>query len=155
MGITHDTPTCTAHGGFGGGLACTAGLQAGMLALVWNCSNCKVDGYRLYRVDSGRHDLQPSGGAYASDATVTLALLSAPSDGFNGKCYAVSAYKGANESALSNWGCAGAGSTATTTTLVGGARAALVPFSREPNRHDRLDALALRQLRFQPLRRLR
>ncbi len=117
MGITHDTPTCTAHGGFGGGLACTAGLQAGMLALVWNCANCKVDGYRLYRVDGGRHDLQPSGGAYASDATVTLALLSAPSDGFNGKCYAVTAYKGANESALSNWGCAGAGSTATTTTL--------------------------------------
>jgi len=117
MGITHDTPTCSAHGGFGGGLACTAGLQAGLLALVWNCPSCKVDGYRLYRVDGGRHDLQPSNGAYGNDATVTLALLSPPSDGFNGKCYAATAYKGSNESALSNWACAGSSSTATTVTL--------------------------------------
>jgi hypothetical protein len=117
MGITHDTPTCSAHGGFGGGLACTAGLQAGMLALVWNCAGCKADGYHLYRVDGGQHTLLSAGGAYASDASVTLALLSPPSDGFNGKCYAVTAYKGPNESALSNWTCAGAGSVATTTTL--------------------------------------
>jgi hypothetical protein len=117
MGITHDAPTCTAHGGFGGGLACTAGLQAGLLALIWNCPSCKVDGYRLYRVDGGRHDAQPSNGAYGNDATITLALLNPPGDGFNGKCYAVTAYKGPNESALSNWACAGAGSTATTTTL--------------------------------------
>jgi hypothetical protein len=117
MGITHDTPTCAAHGGFGGGLACTAGLQAGMLALIWNCLNCKIDGYHLYRVDGGQQALQPANGAYSNDATITLALLGAPGDGFNGKCYAVKAYKGSNESALSNWACAGAGSTATTTTL--------------------------------------
>jgi hypothetical protein len=117
MGITHDPPTCTAHGGFGGGLACTAGLQAGMLALIWNCPTCKVDGYHLYRVDGGQHALLPANGAYSNDATVTLALLNQPGDGFNGKCYAVTAFKGANESALSNWACAGAGSTATTTTL--------------------------------------
>jgi hypothetical protein len=117
MSITHDTQTCSAHGGFGGGLACLAGLQAGMLALIWNCKGCQVDGYHLYRVDGGQHTLLPSNGAYGNDASVTLALLSAPSDGFNGKCYAVTAYKGSFESNLSNWACAGAGSVATTVTL--------------------------------------
>jgi hypothetical protein len=117
MGITHDTPTCTAHGGIGGGFACTAGLQAGFLALVWNCQGCKVDGYRLYRVDGGRHDAIPSSGAYANDATVTLALIDPQGANLNGRCYAITAYKGSNESTLSNWACAGAGSVATTVTL--------------------------------------
>jgi len=117
MGSTHDPKVCTAHGGFGGGLACTAGLPSGMLPLIWNCPNCQVDGYHLYRVDSGQHTLMPANGAYSNDATVTLALLDAPSDGFNGKCYAVTAYKGSNESQLSNAYCAGNGSVMATMTL--------------------------------------
>jgi len=117
MGSTHDPKVCTAHGGFGGGLACTAGLPSGMLPLIWNCPNCQVDGYHLYRVDGGQHTLMPANGAYSNDATVTLALLDAPSDGFNGKCYAVTAYKGSNESQLSNAYCAGNGSVMATMTL--------------------------------------
>ncbi len=117
MGSTHDPHMCASHGGTAGSLACSAALPAGQLALVWTCHGCKVSGYRLYRVDNGQHTLLPANGAYASDATITLALLEPPGDGFNGKCWAVAAYNGSNESTLSNSWCAGAGSTISSMTL--------------------------------------
>lgn len=95
---TNDPQMCTQHGGFGGGLACTAGFSNGWLALIWSapnaCSNC-IDGYDVYRVDGGQHTFvykQNNG------KDVTLALVTKPSDGFNGKCYSVTAYSGNKES---------------------------------------------------------
>ncbi len=107
MTNTTDSKVCTQHGNFAAGLGCTAGLPHGMLALVWNCPNCKVDGYRLFRVDSGKHDPVA---IPANGADFTAALLDAPPGGFNGQCYAVVAYRAAYESAPSNAYCASGGS---------------------------------------------
>ena len=98
LSSTNDPQVCTAHGGFGAGLACSAGFHNGWLALIWNapnaCANC-IDGYNVYRVDGGQHTFvykQNNG------KDVTVALVTTPSDGFNGKCYSVTAYTGNRES---------------------------------------------------------
>jgi hypothetical protein len=108
---TTDPPTCTNHGGFGAGLACLAGIPKGQLALIWNWSPVKgvpnVNGYKIYRVDGGQHTLIPANGAYSNDGTVTVAVLDTPADGFNGKCYVVTALEGTTESHDSNFFCAG------------------------------------------------
>jgi len=112
---TLDQKTCNDHGGFAGGLACKAGLPNGMLALVWNyCSGCQADGFHLYRVDGGRRDAVS---IPANGTSVTIALLDVPSDGFSGKCYAVTAYRGSAESALSAQFCVAGGSTIQTVSL--------------------------------------
>jgi hypothetical protein len=98
---------CSAHGGFAGGLACMAGIPQGWLALIWNfCNGCKADGFHVYRIDGGHHDLVP---IPANGAAVTLAVLNVPPGGFAGKCYAVAAFRGSLESTLSNPFCVGAG----------------------------------------------
>ena len=102
---TLDTKVCTQHAGFAGGLACTAGFPNGMLALVWNCPDCKVDGYRLFNVSGG--DPRPIA-IPANGGDVTAALFT-PSKGDVG-CYAVRAYRGSYESASSNTYCTGGGS---------------------------------------------
>jgi hypothetical protein len=112
---TVDPKVCTAHGGFAAGLGCTGGLPAGMLALVWDCPKCSADGYRLFRVDGGKHDpvaIPANGGAFMA------ALLDAPPGGFHDQCYAVEAYRGNYESAMSNSYCASGGSVLTTTTFL-------------------------------------
>jgi hypothetical protein len=112
---TVDPKVCTQHGGFGAGLGCTAGLPNGMLALVWDCPNCNVDGYRLFRVDGVKHDpvfIPANGGAF------TAALLDAPAGGFRDQCYAAVAYRGTYESVMSNAYCANGGSVINTTTFV-------------------------------------
>ena len=98
MSSTNDPQVCTAHGGFGAGLACSAGFSNGWLALIWNapnaCGSC-IDGYNVYRVDGGQHTFiykQNNG------KDVTVALVTKPSDGFAGKCYSVTAYSGNKES---------------------------------------------------------
>jgi hypothetical protein len=102
---TTDSKVCGTHGGLGGGLACQAGLPKGMLALVWNfCSTCKADGYHLYRVDGGQHTSVP---IPANGTQVSMALLDVPTGGFGGKCYAVTAYRGTQESAPSARFCVG------------------------------------------------
>ena len=114
MAHTVDPKMCTQHGGFAAGLGCTAGLPHGMLALVWDCANCKVDGYRLYRVDGTRHDPVA---IPANSASFTAALLDAPQGGFGGHCYAATAYRGTYESELSDHFCADGGSVVNTVTL--------------------------------------
>lgn len=105
LNSTNDPQVCTAHGGFGGGLACTAGFSNGWLALIWNapnaCSSC-IDGYKVYRVDGGQHSFVYN---QNNGKDVTLALVTKPSDGFNGKCYSVTSYKGNAESSDSNTYC--------------------------------------------------
>jgi hypothetical protein len=113
MTNTIDAKVCTQHGGFGAGLACTAGLPSGMLALVWSCASCSVDGYRLFRVDGGRREPVA---IPANGAGVTAALLDAPQGGFAGRCYAALAYRGTYESELSNAYCASGGSVMNTAT---------------------------------------
>jgi hypothetical protein len=112
---TVDPKVCTQHGGFAAGLGCTGGLPNGMLALVWDCPNCNVDGYRLFRVDGGKHDavaIPANGGAF------TAALLDAPAGGFRDQCYAAVAYRGTYESVMSNAYCANGGSVINTSTFL-------------------------------------
>jgi hypothetical protein len=112
---TVDPKVCTQHGGFAAGLGCTGGLPNGMLALVWDCPGCNVDGYRLFRVDGVRHDpvaIPANGGSF------TAALLDAPAGGFHDQCYAAIAYRGTYESAMSNAYCANGGSVISTTTFL-------------------------------------
>jgi hypothetical protein len=109
---TTDPPTCTNHAGFGGGLACLAGIPKGQLALIWNWTPIKgvpnVDGFNVYRVDGGQHTrVAQQNAKLDSGAAATLALLDPPSDGFNGKCYVVTSYVGTTESHDSGFFCAG------------------------------------------------
>jgi hypothetical protein len=98
---------CSAHGGFAGGLACMAGIPQGWLPLIWNfCSGCTADGFHVYRIDGGHHDLVP---IPANGPGVTLAVLNVPPGGFAGKCYAVAAFRGSLESTLSNPFCVRSG----------------------------------------------
>ena len=113
---TTDPAVCSQHGGVGGGLACHASLPNGALALVWSCKNCRADGYRVYEM-SPVNQLIPANGAYATDKTITLALLDDPGQPFAGNCYAVTAFRGANESSTSGQFCAGGGSVLATVTL--------------------------------------
>jgi len=105
LGSTNDPQVCTNHAGFGGGLACKAGFSSGMLALIWtapnSCSSC-ISGYKVYRVDSGQHTFITK---QANGKDVTLALLTKPSGGFSGKCYAVTSYAGNAESSDSATYC--------------------------------------------------
>jgi hypothetical protein len=93
LSSTNDPQVCTQHGGFAGGLACSGGFTTGMLALIWSsgggCANCS-SGYDVYRVDGGQHTFVVR---QSNGKDVTLALLDKPSDGFNGKCYAVRSYE--------------------------------------------------------------
>jgi len=78
-----------------------------------------IDGYRAYRVDGGQHTLVYH---HTAGAQRTIAFIDTPSVGFNGKCYAITAYKGSAESAPSAPFCVG-GSTPVgiqNTTLVSG-----------------------------------
>ncbi len=112
---TLDPVICSRHAGLAGALGCKAGLPLGMLALVWNyCSGCNADGFHLYRVDGGRHELVPTPN---NGTGFTAALLDKPAGGFNGRCYAVSAYAAGTESSPSNAYCAAGGSVQTTVTL--------------------------------------
>jgi hypothetical protein len=105
---TTDPPTCTDHAGAGGGLACLALIPKGSLALIWSWASSpsvpKLDGYKVYRIDGGQHSLIYT---QANGKDVTLALVPPPSDGFNGKCYVVTAYVGTAESKDSSYFCAG------------------------------------------------
>jgi hypothetical protein len=107
LSSTNDPQVCTLHGGFAGGLACTGGFSTGMLALIWSsnapngCGKC-IEGYNVYRVDGGQHTFVVR---QSNGEDVTLALLDKPSDGFNGKCYAVRSYVGFGESSDSGQYC--------------------------------------------------
>ena len=102
---TQDSKVCAQHAGLAGAFGCSAGLLNGMFALVWDCANCKVDGYHLFNVSGGVSQpvsIPANGGEF------TAALLT-PTNRDVG-CYAVRAYRGANESELSNTFCTGGGS---------------------------------------------
>lgn len=106
---------CGSHIGnpFAAAAVCDSALRNGRAIFVWDWNpNCPtpnicvkdINGYRLYRVDGGRHDL-----AYDQNngSGVTAIVLPPPAGGYDGKCYAVTAYKGARESYDSNTVCVG------------------------------------------------
>ena len=114
---TTDVQVCSQHGGFGFGLACKALLPQGRLVLVWRYATtlAPVTGFHVWRVDGGAHALvaDQSGGA---DATGVV-LDAPPPGGYAGACYALSAYGGGAEGALSAPFCAGAGGVVQTLVL--------------------------------------
>jgi hypothetical protein len=118
-----DPGDCAAHFGPDIGfvaLLCAGAIKAGLM-LVWewspenNCPTCPqtLDGYNIYRVDGGRH--QKLWSQTPQDNKGWGPPL--PSDGWNGKCYQVSAYKGTQESFFSNRICVGGNTVIGTRTV--------------------------------------
>jgi hypothetical protein len=121
---TNDARECAAHNGY---FVC-AMIANNELVLVWDYNPARsicigkiggpiprcakgddlhlVDGYKIYRVDGGRNDLvrtQQAGQQY------TAADIDKPAGGYQGNCYAASAYHGLVEGPLSNTFCVGGG----------------------------------------------
>ena len=110
-------PECAAHVGALGALVCPDMIKSGDLLLGWEwqpgAGPAQIDGYRVYRVDGGAHEL-----VYTQANKRDVTLVDVPkSSGVSGRCYAVAAYAGARESAPSGAFCAGAASSAKTVVL--------------------------------------
>lgn len=110
--ITKDV--CQAHGGSAGSFACYIGLPAGKLALVWDYpfSN-PIDGYRVYPnapAPSGPMTFQLASPvvpvASQSDPSFKFVVIDPPKPG---SCFAVTAYRGSQESKFSVRYCVSAG----------------------------------------------
>ena len=132
--LAHNDPqSCSAYGGFAGGLACAALLPKGGLAFVWQYGKNQIDGFRLYAVPNPRMPSNGGGGigSYAivsssiankpvgtqtarlGDGTVArLIILDPRPHGFENDCFAATAYLGATESAMSLPFCVGSNATA-------------------------------------------
>jgi len=107
---------CGTHVGAFGALVCPDMMKSGDLLLIWDWrpgdGPDTIDGYRIYRSTGELLATRPS-------AEQTLFDVPKPRNGggYNGTCYAVSAYVGSRESARSPVYCAGGGSVATTVQL--------------------------------------
>ncbi len=101
---TLDPTICTQHGGSGGASQCTTSLPQGALALIWsfNANGEVINGFHIYRVDGGVHELV---GTQANGMNITLAVLSRPQGGFQTACYSVAAYNGSGEGSPSTQYC--------------------------------------------------
>jgi hypothetical protein len=93
---------------------CDAAVKSGELQLLWNDKATALDGYKIYRVDGGRHAVVTT---TTNGATPKYGVVSRPNGGYKGACYAVTAYQGARESAQSSRYCVQSGSTASTETF--------------------------------------
>jgi len=94
--------------------ACDAAVRAGQLQLLWDEPAGRIDGYRIIRVDGQRHVLIAR---LATGIAPAFATIAKPRDGYRGKCYAVEAYLGADNSADSPPLCVTPTSTAVTRLL--------------------------------------
>ena len=107
---TVDQTVCSQHGGFAVGLVCHALLPKGRIALVWNppaSPAAQVSGYKIYRVDSGINTLvYTQNNGHDITAWVVDPL---PAGGYDGACFAVSAYGTLRESPLSGTVCTSSG----------------------------------------------
>src|SRR5579859_5183631 len=120
---TTDTTTCANHGdlgdgGIGAAFACKAALPQGQLVLVWDppAGQAQIDGYRVYEVDGGQNTLL---GAQDKGKNFTLYILDAvPGNDYMGRCYAVVAYHGGDESYPTPPYCPGGGSTVQRATFL-------------------------------------
>jgi plastocyanin len=104
--VARGTKECAAHVGLFGALACPAMIKSGDVLLVWDwqagAGPDAIDGFRLYRVAGGTKQLVYT---RADKNSLTLVDLPGSAAGYIGTCFAVTAYAGANESALSNALC--------------------------------------------------
>jgi len=111
---------CGAHVGAIGALVCRDMMKSGDLLLIWDwqpgSGPDKIDGYRIY---TGTAGLANQLVATKPNQELTLFDVPKPRDGsgYNGKCYAVSAYAGTRESGRSPLFCAGGASAAKTIRL--------------------------------------
>jgi hypothetical protein len=116
---------CGAHVGPIGALVCPDMMKSGDLLLIWDWQpgdGPDITGYKIYTGNG----MNVQTGAYVGTLVatrpskgVTLFDVPKPSDGkgFAGKCFAVTAYAGANESAASPVFCAGGDAGAKTVTF--------------------------------------
>lgn len=89
---------CANYGGPAAALACSIGLPAGKLVLVWSYpSNVQIDGFHVYMTSGGtvRNIGSPQPVATQKTPGVRLAVLDPPPVG---TCYAVTAFRGEAES---------------------------------------------------------
>lgn len=111
-------PDCASHVGALAALLCPDMIRSGDLLLGWDWQAgpgpADIDGYRVYRVDGGSNQLIYT---QANKKDITLVDVPKPGGGYTGKCYAVTAYAGSKESALSSPFCAGGGAAAKTVRL--------------------------------------
>ena len=109
---------CGAHVGVLGSLTCPAMIASGDLLLTWDWQSdgklTEIDGYRIYRVDSGLHQLVFT---RSNNKELTLVDIAPPTGGYTGKCYAITAYTTKAESELSSAFCASGGAVAKTVRL--------------------------------------
>jgi len=93
---------------------CDNGVKSGDLQLLWKDGASKLDGYKVYRVDGGHNNVVVT---TSNGLTPKYALITKPGGGYEGACYAVTAYLGNRESAHSEKYCVQSGSTASTETF--------------------------------------
>ena len=92
---------CALHvGQIVGSLICPDMIRSGNLLLVWEwrpgAGPGRVDGYRVYRLDGGKRLVDTRG-----SQDLMLTDLPVPRNGYPGTCYAVTAFAGTRESAMS------------------------------------------------------
>lgn len=112
---TKDLKACAPHGGLGAGLACQALLPKGGLALVWDYGPTHIDGFRAYEVPSpaaatpgavpATVAMTRPGSPIATQSqrldnggVATIVVLDPRPRGFEGACFAVTAFLGSEES---------------------------------------------------------
>ena len=93
---------------------CDSAVKAGVLQLIWHDSATKLTGYKVYRVDGGRHTLVLT---LTNGPSPKYGAISKPNGGYGHACYAVTANLGQRESARSASYCVRQGATATTATF--------------------------------------
>ena len=109
---TTDPSACAAHVNL---LFCNASLQAGDLALIWNWSDPSypsLDGYRVFRVDGGRHQKVVES-SVGKDITGTF-LHTPPTSA----CFVVAAYVGTTQGSDSRPYCFGGAAFVATTAYI-------------------------------------
>ncbi len=95
-------------------VVCDANVKAGILQLLWHDGATKIDGYKIYRVGGGHHNLVTT---TSNGPTPKYGAVPKQSGGYGSACYAVTAYRGKRESAESGKYCVARGATATTETF--------------------------------------
>ncbi|MDB5040617.1 MAG: Cupredoxin-like domain [Candidatus Eremiobacteraeota bacterium] len=107
MYIPNSAKQCAWHVGVLGAFACPDLIRSGDVLLVWDWEPGSIgprdiDGFRVYRVDGHMKKLVYT---RANKKDITLYDLPGPSGTHIGQCYAVAAYAGSFESALSGMAC--------------------------------------------------
>ncbi len=127
---------CVAHEPFGRAPLCATIFHPGNAFLMWDwppgTGAAALDGYRIYRVDRGLEKLEATAPNKQGETIVELPLPAGGTGGYSGKCYAVSAFAGPTESALSEPFCAAVAVAPMATSAPKGAPPAPTPSPSAP-----------------------